>query len=158
MGKSRSVNNIQIAEPLFLSVQGEGRFSGYPSYFLRFSGCNLRCVWCDTKYSWGKGIDFDLNKLTKIKRHHFVLTGGEPMLYQDKWKFLKKYHEIELAGLIKKITESGEYELPYTEAEVNEYAQMAEFNWEDYDIEIDKSLDKEFKTVTCPKYGHNFEI
>lgn len=70
---------------IFHSVQGEGVYAGVPSTFIRFSGCNLRCVWCDTPYaSWHPEgdvltVDQILEHLTEI--NHVVITGGEPMLF-----------------------------------------------------------------------------
>lgn len=77
---------IPIAET-FLSIQGEGRLSGVPSFFIRVSGCNLRCAWCDTPYaSWSpEGKSVALQALVQQAVHsgarHVVLTGGEPMVF-----------------------------------------------------------------------------
>jgi 7-carboxy-7-deazaguanine synthase len=76
---------MRIAE-IFYSIQGEGRLVGTPSVFIRTSGCNLRCVWCDTPYtSWApEGEDRILDDiLAEAKRHpakRVVVTGGEPFL------------------------------------------------------------------------------
>ena len=76
---------MKIAE-LFYSVQGEGSLVGVPSFFIRTSGCNLRCAWCDTPYtSWEpEGVDLSLDQiLDQVKAHparHVVVTGGEPMI------------------------------------------------------------------------------
>ena len=93
--KRCKMNNIPIAE-IFLSVQGEGKNTGKPSIFIRVWGCNLRCRFngqnCDTPYAVITEKDSakfttqdDL--ITKIKEYqpikHLVITGGEPMLYQE---------------------------------------------------------------------------
>jgi 7-carboxy-7-deazaguanine synthase len=76
---------LKIAE-LFYSIQGEGSLAGVPSVFVRTSGCNLRCVWCDTPYtSWSpEGTDLSLEQiLDEVRAHparHVVVTGGEPMI------------------------------------------------------------------------------
>jgi 7-carboxy-7-deazaguanine synthase len=76
---------VQIAE-IFYSIQGEGRLAGMPSVFIRTSGCNLRCVWCDTPYtSWTpQGERWSVgNILREVAKHpsrHVVVTGGEPFL------------------------------------------------------------------------------
>lgn len=76
---------MKIAE-LFYSIQGEGSLAGVPSVFIRTSGCNLRCGWCDTPYtSWTpEGADRSLEQiLDDVKVHrarHVVVTGGEPMI------------------------------------------------------------------------------
>ena len=77
---------MPVAET-FVSIQGEGLLTGVPSYFVRLSGCNLRCVWCDTPYaSWKpEGATRSIDELVEGARAcgvgHAVLTGGEPMLF-----------------------------------------------------------------------------
>jgi 7-carboxy-7-deazaguanine synthase len=76
---------VRISE-IFYSIQGEGRLIGTPSIFIRTSGCNLRCVWCDTPYtSWKPegeewSIDEILREAGKYSAGHVVITGGEPLL------------------------------------------------------------------------------
>lgn len=76
---------MKIAE-LFYSLQGEGSLIGVPSVFIRTSGCNLRCAWCDTPYtSWRpEGMDWSLDQILDEVRalpaRHVVVTGGEPMI------------------------------------------------------------------------------
>lgn len=77
---------LRIAET-FLSIQGEGTLSGVPSWFIRVSGCNLRCGWCDTPYaSWmpegeGRPVRSLVESAVKSGARHVVVTGGEPMLF-----------------------------------------------------------------------------
>ncbi len=74
---------------LFYSIQGEGKLSGVPSVFVRASGCNLRCVWCDTPYaSWNpEGDDVPVEEIVRraseFGARHVVITGGEPMIMPD---------------------------------------------------------------------------
>jgi len=102
---------MRIAE-IFHSIQGEGLLAGVPSIFIRTSGCNLRCHWCDTPYaSWrpegpDMSIEEILKKLTEWNCDHVVLTGGEPMIAPDLpelatvLKKQKKHITIETAGTI----------------------------------------------------------
>jgi 7-carboxy-7-deazaguanine synthase len=74
-----------LISEIFYSLQGEGELTGVPSVFIRASGCNLRCNWCDTMYaSWNpEGIQMSLEeiicKVDSFSAQHCVLTGGEPM-------------------------------------------------------------------------------
>ena len=79
-----------LISEIFYSLQGEGALSGVPSVFVRTSGCNLRCAWCDTPYaSWnpeGTTMRVD-NIVAAVQSHrtarHVVLTGGEPMIAKE---------------------------------------------------------------------------
>lgn len=81
-------DSIPISET-FVSIQGEGKLTGVPSWFCRVSGCNLRCTWCDTPYaSWNpeftkRTIDDLVDEAVKSGVHHAVLTGGEPMIFDQ---------------------------------------------------------------------------
>ena len=102
---------MRVAE-IFHSIQGEGLLAGVPSIFIRTSGCNLRCHWCDTPYaSWKpEGPEMSIEEILKILTewncHHVVLTGGEPMIAPDlpelatALKKQKKHITIETAGTI----------------------------------------------------------
>jgi 7-carboxy-7-deazaguanine synthase len=76
---------MKIAE-IFYSIQGEGRLTGVPSAFVRTSGCNLRCAWCDSDYtSWrSDGEKYSvaevLDRVSAFPVRHVVVTGGEPLI------------------------------------------------------------------------------
>jgi len=102
---------LKIAE-LFYSLQGEGALVGVPSVFIRTSGCNLRCRWCDTPYtSWApEGTDFELDRIVdEVRAHparHVVITGGEPMIQPElvplteRLRALGLHITIETAGTV----------------------------------------------------------
>lgn len=78
-------DRLRIAE-VFHSIQGEGGLVGVPSFFIRTTGCNLRCEWCDTPYtSWDPEGDWrtvdELVAAVPEAARHVVVTGGEPMLW-----------------------------------------------------------------------------
>jgi organic radical activating enzyme len=80
----------------FVSLQGEGKTVGTPAVFWRFKGCGGRCVWCDTVEVWKKGTAYTYEqlyarfhneghfKLLAARTHHLVITGGDPLLQQDR--------------------------------------------------------------------------
>ncbi len=96
----------------FYSVQGEGSLVGVPSVFVRTSGCNLRCTWCDTPYaSWKpEGTEMSVDEIVAIVQReptrYVVVTGGEPMVAKGMPELLGKLHAtgkhitIETAGTI----------------------------------------------------------
>ena len=104
---------MKIAE-LFYSIQGEGVLVGVPAVFIRTSGCNLRCAWCDTPYtSWKpEGADLPIDQiLNEVKAHparHVVVTGGEPMIapeiipLTERLRALGLHITIETAGTVVK--------------------------------------------------------
>ncbi|MGF1633135.1 MAG: 7-carboxy-7-deazaguanine synthase QueE [Phycisphaerae bacterium] len=79
---------MKLAE-VFHSIQGEGKLAGVPSVFVRASGCNLRCTWCDTPYaSWNpEGDDVPVDELVgRVLAYgcrHVVFTGGEPVIHPE---------------------------------------------------------------------------
>lgn len=86
---------------IFRSIQGEGPLIGTPCVFIRFAGCNLKCGYCDTKYSWVGGTEIDIDSIVDevlklMDRGWVILTGGEP--------FLQELNELEdlLRKLVKK--------------------------------------------------------
>lgn len=99
---------MKIAE-IFYSVQGEGALVGVPSTFVRTSGCNLRCVWCDTPYtSWqpegpDRSIDSIVDEVNQYQAAHVVITGGEPMIapgIEELTRRLQQHITIETAGTV----------------------------------------------------------
>ncbi|SKA77311.1 7-carboxy-7-deazaguanine synthase [Prosthecobacter debontii] len=102
---------MRISE-IFYSVQGEGSLTGVPSVFVRTSGCNLRCTWCDTPYaSWKpEGPEMPTAEImAEVLRHparHVVVTGGEPLIAKGIHELLAAFHQagkhitIETAGTI----------------------------------------------------------
>ncbi len=72
---------------IFTSLQGESSYSGLPCLFIRLTGCNLRCGWCDTKYAYDEGMDYTLNEIVGFINGSNIslveFTGGEPLLQKE---------------------------------------------------------------------------
>ncbi len=77
---------MRITE-IFYSLQGEGRFAGVPTVFVRTTGCHLRCSWCDTAYSFYGGEDLTIDEIfDEVQSHpteHVCFTGGEPLIQKQ---------------------------------------------------------------------------
>ena len=69
---------------VFYSLQGEGNWTGLPNIFIRVTGCNLRCSYCDTRYAYEHGkkmsIEDIVDEIQKFPCKHICITGGEPLL------------------------------------------------------------------------------
>jgi 7-carboxy-7-deazaguanine synthase len=77
---------MKVSE-IFHSIQGEGIYMGLPMSFIRVTGCNLKCKWCDTKYAYTEGFELSLNDIIERLRaypcNNVCLTGGEPMIQKE---------------------------------------------------------------------------
>ena len=98
---------------VFQTLQGEGKYAGHPCIFVRTSGCNLRCTWCDTRHtSWEpEGANQEVGQIiaaTEPSRdvEHAVISGGEPLLQPDLGDLIEALKErghfvtVETAGTI----------------------------------------------------------
>jgi len=97
-----------IINEIFYSIQGEGRLTGLPTIFIRSTGCNLRCSYCDTIYAYDQGVTMTiaeiLSKVAEYDCREVCITGGEPLLQKDTLELIsilqeKGYHcSIETNG------------------------------------------------------------
>lgn len=161
---------MRLAE-VFFSIQGEGKLMGVPSAFVRTSGCNLRCVWCDTPYaSWQpEGEDVPVGAIVQrvesFPGRHVVITGGEPMIMPDLAELCdalkaRNYHitvetaatvfaavKLDLASLSPKLSNSTP-----AKREGGRFARVHEemrLNVEVIQQLMDTSLDFQLKFVVC---------
>lgn len=83
---------MQVAE-IFHSIQGESTYAGLPCTFVRLTGCNLRCVWCDTEYAFYGGermsIEQVLEQVRAFGGRLVEITGGEPLLQQQVYPLMQ---------------------------------------------------------------------
>ena len=114
-----------IVNEIFKSIQGEGVHIGKPQIFVRLTGCNLRCSWCDTKYALEEGTEKSISQIVeeveKIGLKNICITGGEPLLQKE-----------ELRELIRELKKRG-------------YSILLETNGTFYDKEI-------FESVGCVSF------
>lgn len=72
---------------IFYSIQGEGKWMGLPNIFIRTTGCNLRCSFCDTTYAYETGEEMSIEEIiNRIRKHpcnYVCITGGEPLLQEE---------------------------------------------------------------------------
>lgn len=84
---------IKINE-IFYSIQGETTYAGLPTVFVRTTGCNLRCAYCDTTYSYYEGSFLELSdileKIKSYKTKYVCITGGEPLLQKEVLPLMKQ--------------------------------------------------------------------
>jgi 7-carboxy-7-deazaguanine synthase len=95
---------LNISE-IFCSIQGESTYAGLPCIFIRLAGCNLRCNYCDTTYSYESDISLSINDIiTKIRKYNPVklveITGGEPLLQLKIYDLIKSLHENDYTILL----------------------------------------------------------
>mgnify|MGYP003444895646 CR=1 FL=1 len=79
---------------IFKSIQGESSFAGIPTVFVRLTGCNLRCQWCDTKYAYDEGVDLIVDevigRVNAFRLQFIQITGGEPLLQEDVYELMDR--------------------------------------------------------------------
>lgn len=105
-GESKTDESLFVCEMFYDTIQGEGRYAGYPAMFLRLAGCTLDCSFCDSREVWTKGqyVSFDtifykliqhgLIAKLQTRNYHFIITGGSPLKQQSQLiLFLRQFEE-----------------------------------------------------------------
>jgi 7-carboxy-7-deazaguanine synthase len=112
---------------IYKSVQGESSFAGRPCIFVRLAGCNLRCAWCDSEYTFKGGYKLtedevvdEVEKLTPVRLIEF--TGGEPMLQER--ELIPLMQRLLASGFELMIETSGERPLANVPAEVHKIVDV----------------------------------
>jgi len=127
--------NLKVKE-IFYSLQGEGGRQGRASIFIRLSGCNLNCVFCDTDFSGGEDMSLEdiLSRIKKFPCEWIVWTGGEPtmQLTDDCLRFFKQ------AGFQQAIESNGHYPL----SDLLDYKAVSPKGRTEYAREINPKVDE----------------
>lgn len=99
----RNLELLKVNE-IFYSIQGESSFAGIPCVFIRLSGCNLRCTYCDTRYAFTEGkkitIDQIIQKVNQYQCPIIEITGGEPLLQDETIQLAEKLCQLNYTVLI----------------------------------------------------------
>ncbi len=135
---------------IFESIQGEGKYSGKPSLFIRMSGCNLACQFCDTEYKSGKHYSMGeiYNIINKSKKEIVVWTGGEPTLQLEEIikvidQTKNKSHHLETNGhILDNRINSFDY-LGFSPKNPQDAKRVRKFGRGDIKIVTDLELNKE---------------
>ena len=94
MSNQKNLNIIEI----FPSIQGESTYQGEPCTFIRLSGCNLKCKYCDTLYSHEKGVEISQDTIIKKVKEYgnkiVEITGGEPLLQKNSIELMEKLIDL----------------------------------------------------------------
>ncbi len=122
-----------LVNEIFYSIQGESIHSGRPCIFVRLSGCNLRCTYCDTRYAYEDGMQMEIREIIeRIAAYHCSLvevTGGEPLL------------QLDTPTLINRLLDNG-------------YEAMLETNGS-FDISMVDGRCMKIVDIKCPSSGEN---
>lgn len=113
-------NNKLCVSEIFESIDGEGYHAGKATVFFRTVGCNLRCSWCDSKYTfhaeenskWYSVFDA-MEKVRSFGIRHITITGGEPLLEENKEWMTNFIHDLLLEGFTVDIETNGAVNLLY---------------------------------------------
>lgn len=115
---------MKICE-IFCSLQGEGTMIGTPTTFIRTTGCNLNCAWCDTKYARTEGVEMSLDdiveKVASFETGFVSITGGEPLMQKGTIRLTEMLLE---AGFHVTIETNGSYSLEELPCSMNMMISM----------------------------------
>lgn len=112
-------NKILVSE-IFESIDGEGYHAGYPTVFFRTVGCNLRCSWCDSVYTFHEDekskwmtAEEAFDEVNKFNISHITITGGEPLLEENKEWMTKFISELFANGYTVDVETNGAIDYKY---------------------------------------------
>jgi 7-carboxy-7-deazaguanine synthase len=89
---------------IFASIQGESTYAGLPCIFVRMTGCNLRCTYCDTTYAYDEGTEMTMGEIIDAVRSYgfdlVEITGGEPLLQKDAGALISRLLDSDFKVLV----------------------------------------------------------
>lgn len=147
-------NMLKINE-IFYSIQGESSLVGYPTVFVRTSGCHLRCTYCDTTYAYYEGKKMNLDEIiVEVQKHaarYVCVTGGEPLLQDDSLPLLSKLCDL---GYHVSLETSGDLDCSKVDPRVRKVIDIktpdsgepGRFNLENLKL---RDVNSEYKFVIC---------
>lgn len=149
-----NANLLKINE-IFYSIQGESSWAGYPTVFIRTSGCHLRCQYCDTKYAYHDGsflaIEQILEQVKSYPAKYVCLTGGEPLLQIGSYSLMSQLCD---AGYLVSLETSGDIDCAKVDSRVKKIIDIktpdsgegTRFNAANLNF---SDVNTEFKFVIC---------
>lgn len=113
-------NNRLCVSEIFESIDGEGYHAGKATVFFRTVGCNLRCSWCDSKYTFHAEetsrwltVEEAFNEINEFGIHHVTITGGEPLLEENKEWMTKLFYDLFANGYSVDVETNGTIDYKY---------------------------------------------
>jgi 7-carboxy-7-deazaguanine synthase len=156
---------IKINE-IFFSIQGESSYVGYPTVFVRTTGCNLRCTYCDTTYAYYSGQQMSREDiLAEVAKHptkYVCVTGGEPLYQKEVFELLRDLCNL---GYKVSLETSGSIDCGDVDARVKKIIDVKTPDSGEVDSFVEENLrfaddHTEFKFVICSeddfKWAENF--
>ena len=154
-------DQLRITE-IFLSLQGESRSVGYPTVFIRLTGCPLRCGYCDTAYAFQGGqwmsLPDILDEVAQYQTHHVTVTGGEPLAQRSCTQLLSQLCD---AGFEVSLETSGAVDVSLVDARVIKVmdiktpgsGEAAKNHWQNLDY---LSAQDQIKFVLCDRADYDW--
>ncbi len=152
---------IKINE-IFFSIQGESSFVGWPTVFIRTSGCHLRCQYCDTQYAYHEGQLLSCEQILEdVKKHptrHVCVTGGEPLLQKEVHALMARLCD---AGYAVSLETSGDKSCEAVDSRVKKIIDVktpdsgAAGKFDQRNLKLN-DVNLEFKFVICSERDFNW--
>lgn len=149
------MDRLKITE-IFHSIQGESTWAGFPTVFVRLSGCNLRCTYCDTKYSYEAGeamaVAKVLERVKSFSTKHVCITGGEPLLQASVYQLITHLCDADYRVSVET---SGERDCSLVDPRAKKIIDVktphsgAPFSFALENLKFAEDVNTEFKFVIC---------